>query len=43
VQFAAHAVAMTCVVWNPVLYFWMSQVHNWERGKKASIYLYYWG
>uniref|UniRef100_A0A914XAL2 G-protein coupled receptors family 1 profile domain-containing protein n=1 Tax=Plectus sambesii TaxID=2011161 RepID=A0A914XAL2_9BILA len=27
-QLTAHCIAMTCVVWNPVLYFWMGKKHR---------------
>ncbi len=28
VQLLSHAIAMTSVIWNPILYFWMSNTHR---------------
>ncbi len=36
-QLLSHAIAMTNVIWNPILYFWMSKAHRTALIQKLSL------
>ncbi len=36
VQLLSHAIAMTSVIWNPILYFWMSKSHRTAMIRKLT-------